>query len=144
MGRTVPLRRSPSLGLYLLALHLVAGASVTMAELRLPVRVLLALAVVAAASRGLMLWRRRGALGVEALRLLDDGSLWLRDSAGNEIGARVLPATRVFPRAAVILARPQAGGRTRAIAVVSDSCEADDFRTLKTWLRWRAEKAAAG
>ncbi|GAB4166015.1 MAG: hypothetical protein OHK0026_08980 [Rhodocyclaceae bacterium] len=144
MARTLVLRRSRLLALYLVALHAAAAAGAMLVEAPVPLRVLLAVAVAASALWNLARWMRPGVFGVESLDLLDDGSLRMRYASGEEIGARVLPASGVYPQAAVILARPQAGGHSRSVVVPADSCPADDFRTLKTWLRWRARTGSAG
>ena len=59
------------------------------------------------------------------------------DNAAHEVV--VLPQTVVLSWLVVLLHRQQ--GRTRAWVLAGDSLDADDFRQLRLWLRWRATEA---
>ncbi len=83
----------------------------------------------------LQAWRTHQPL---ELRLLDDGTLELRDAAQAWQPAVVLPRTTVTPWLCVLAYR-RAGERSgRSIALLPDHLEAEDYRRLRVWLRWRA------
>lgn len=139
MDQIVVLRRSRLVALYLFALHVVAAGSVLLIDVDFRITVVLGLALLASALRHWMLWKRPGSCGVTALRLLDDGSLRLRAESAGELPACVLNETSVFAHAVAIIVRMERNGRRRSVIVLPDSCSGEQFRALRTWLRWRAQ-----
>lgn len=138
MGQIVVLRRSRLLALYLFALHAVAAGCVLRTDVDVRIALALGLAVAASGLRNWTLWKRPGSCGVTALRLLDDGSLRLCSGGAGERSARVLHETSVFAHAVAIVVRMERDGRRRSVIVLPDSCSGEQFRVLRTWLRWCA------
>jgi len=119
-----------------LALHLLAGGAVLLADLAAAVQVTV-LAALAASLVGAM--REKAVLDLHCQR---DGSLAVR--SGDEwVAARLLPDTTVLPWLVVLRYRVPGAGRSDAVVVLADSLPADDFRHLRVWLRWRAGRDGA-
>ena len=51
---------------------------------------------------------------------------------------KVLPDTTVYRFAAVVLLRAPGARRVRSVLVLPDSMDAEAFRQLRVWLRWRS------
>lgn len=125
------LRPSRLYRLILVLAHGLALAGIWLAALPAWVKALLALALFAGA---LWLWREYSS-GPRGLRVSQSGQIELLDSGWQaaSLGGRpvVLPW---FVNLAVVLE----GGRTRRLALLPDSVEADGFRKLRVWLKWAA------
>lgn len=71
------------------------------------------------------------------LELRPDGSAAVQERVGAWKQARLLGSSCVSPRL-TILDLAIAGARLRrSLVVAPDSLQADDFRRLRVWLRWR-------
>ena len=86
---------------------------------------------------------RRSALllagdSVVALDPKDDGMLRYVLRNGDEVDADVLADTAVYPFAAAIWMRDRDQRRTRSVLVLPDAIDAESFRRLRVWLRWRS------
>jgi len=92
-------------------------------------------------------WRSASGSVVE-LELREDCSVSARSRAGRWLGYRVSGASFVSPRLTVLNLRPDAGRRGCSVLITPDSLDADGFRRLRVWLRWRcggqADQSAAG
>lgn len=124
----IELKPSRWLGLLLLAMALLAGMAVALADLAPPLQWALAAAIVLAA--GFTLARQRGPmpqLGVDGA-----GRLWVRDPGDEWREASVARDSFVSPLLCVLGLEP---GRRRLI-LLPDSVEADAWRRLRVSLRW--------
>ncbi|MDE2584684.1 MAG: hypothetical protein KGN39_04740 [Betaproteobacteria bacterium] len=133
-----PSRRLASI---LVASHAAALGGVFILSWPIVWRILLALFVVLSAVFELRRQKLPGA--VAWLRLGTKGELECGTRDGDEEGwrARVLSSTTVWPWIVVLRYRPESGGRIGAIVILADSMEnAEAFRQLRVWLRWRAEE----
>ena len=133
----------------LVALHVLAIAAISLANLPLWLQVLL-VAIVAAsldltAMRTLSqrhplasLWRSWQPRPIE-LRTEQDGTLLIK--AGDEWQpVSLLPSTMVTPWLTVLHLRHVDNRRTH-IVILPDSLCQDDYRRLRVWLRWKAHIA---
>ena len=89
---------------------------------------------------GLHQWRKlQGAQRISRLILHTDGSLeCVRDNGVSET-ASVHPHSTVTPFLAVLLLKTT--HRLESLVVLSDALGQEDFRMLRLWLRWRAQRS---
>jgi len=136
-------RLSLRLGSSRILAALLGGAHVgAAAALWLAVPVVYALACSVALSVHLAWAVRRHALRTDAralieLDVLDDGSVSVCTRAGLRRTCRVGRSSFVSPLLAVLNLRPEGGRWTRHLLIAADSVDADGFRRLRVWLRWR-------
>jgi toxin CptA len=81
-------------------------------------------------------WRNAAGALIE-LEFLDDCSILAGSRAGMREAYRVAGSSFASPLLTVLNLRPEAGGRTRSVLILPDSVDADGFRRLRVWLRWR-------
>jgi len=112
---------------------LLALAAIALADLPIYGRLFAALVVIA-----LTLQASRTSLPL-ALKLHPDGLLEWRDAASPWQPASLLARSAVSPWLCLLACRAEGGGRARNLAILPDSLDADDFRRLRVWLRWRAK-----
>lgn len=72
------------------------------------------------------------------LRLAGDGSLYRLAANDEATKIEVLPGAVVTRWLVVARILDEGEGRARALLVLSDSLNPDDFRALRIWLRWLA------
>ena len=132
---TIRLRRSRQLDILLLLVHAAALGAVALAALPLWLRLVLLAAI--AASAWIAARRQSGPGPVCSLTLNADGTIDLERSPGSVGKAAVLAQSAVTTSLTVLLLR--CDGRREALAVLPDSLDPDDFRSLRLWLRWRAQ-----
>lgn len=142
---TLSLHPSRQLAALLAAAHGLAAAAVLSLSLPWWLMLVLLAAILASAWRGLA--RLTSSHRICRLTLRDDGQLeFLRvDGSGGE--ARVQPQTTVTAFLCVLLLRAQGRGEALVpLVLLPDALDAEDFRLLRLWLRWRAgrEGQAAG
>jgi toxin CptA len=118
--------------------HVLAAAAVWLAA----APVVYALACSVALSLHLAWVGRRDALRTDShamieLDVFDDGSVSACTRAGVRRAYRVVGSSFVSPLLTVLSLRPEAGGWTRHILIAADSVDAEGFRRLRVWLRWR-------
>jgi len=83
----------------------------------------------------------RSPLAIAEFELEADGRVAVAEPAGHWAAARVLDAAVPAPWLAVVVLR-DALDRRRTAIVLPDAVEADAFRRLRVWLRWRPPPAA--
>jgi toxin CptA len=71
------------------------------------------------------------------LELADDCSVSACSRAGNWERYQIIGSTFVSPPLTVLNLRSGVGHQTRAVLIASDGLDADSFRRLRVWLRWR-------
>jgi toxin CptA len=81
-------------------------------------------------------WRSAAGSVVE-LELREDCSVSARSRAGRWLGYQVSGASFVSPHLTVLNLRADARWRARSVLITPDSLDADSFRRLRVWLRWR-------
>jgi toxin CptA len=118
--------------------HVLAGAALWLAA----VPVVYALACSVALSLHLAWVGRRDALRTDAhalieLDVLEDGLVSACTRAGVRCAYRVGGSSFVSPLLTVLNLRPEGGRWTRHILIAADSVDAESFRRLRVWLRWR-------
>ena len=140
MVERLSLRLGPSrlLAAVFAGAHVVAGAAQWLA----PVPVIYALVCSGALSIHLIWVVRRHALRSDARALIDlelteDGSVSGRTRAGLRRAYRVAGSSFVSPFLTVLSLRSETAPWTRHVLIPADSVDADSFRRLRVWLRWR-------
>ena len=111
------------------ALHVLALLGLALADLPWPARALGAVLVV------ISLWRLQQTQAAVALRCQADGRLEIGQDQDWQ-AVELLPGSVVWPGCCVLRLRGAAHRHT--LTVLSDSLEAETFRRLRVWLRWRA------
>ena len=81
---------------------------------------------------------RNAAESVRELTLLEDGSLEI-GAGGRTLGASLAPQSIVFPGLVLLLPVVADSRRLPAVVLLPDALSAQDWRTLQTWMRWKAE-----
>jgi toxin CptA len=84
-----------------------------------------------------------GARAVTALQIAVDDGFSIRTRGGGWQACEVLGSTYVTAWLTVLNLRVGGARRIRSVVILADSMAADDFRRLRTWLRWRAQGADA-
>jgi toxin CptA len=135
----MPLRPSRQLAAALALLHLAALACLVPLALAPWLKAPAVLALLAS----LVFTLRRSALlaasdSIVALVPKDDGMIRYVLGDGEEIEAEVLPDSTVYRFAAVVLLRAPGARRVRSVLVLPDAMDAEAFRQLRVWLRWRS------
>jgi len=117
------------------------GNAATMVAL-VPIALWLQIACISALALSLVICVRRIALlrdpdSVAALEISTDNVLTVQTQSGGRVECVVLPSTYVAAYLSVLNLREIDRGSVRHVIVVRDSADADDFRNLRTWLRWK-------
>lgn len=127
---TVTVAPSRRLRWAVVALHLLAGTAVVLAELAWAYR----LAVIVAVVFSLVVSIRQA--GAVALRCETDGSLSMRLGEDWQ-PVELFPDTVALSWLVVLRYRCQGHSRSESRPILADSLDRDDFRRLRVWLRWR-------
>jgi hypothetical protein len=90
----------------------------------------------------LRLVRHRTPAAIAAIEFGADGRFAIAGPAGDWRDARLVATAVLASWLAVLVAR-DATGAWRSTLVVPDAADADGFRRLRTWLRWRPPLEAA-
>jgi toxin CptA len=140
MAEKLSLHLGPSrlLGVLLGSAHVLAAGAVWLA----PLPVGCALAASGAFAAHLAWVLRRHAFRSDAgasieLELLDDCSVSVYSRAGVSRAYRIAGSSFVSPLLTVLNLRTGIGHGARTVLIASDSLDADSFRRLRVWLRWR-------
>ena len=130
---TLSLRRSRRLTVLLAAAH--ASAAAAALCLSPHWRLMLFLLTAILISAGLSLRRLGSPDRICRLTLKDDGQLVFSRADGSTGEARLHPQTTVMAFLCVLLLRVR--DRVEALVLLPDALDAEDFRQLRLWLRWR-------
>ncbi len=133
---TLSLRRSRRLTVRLAAAHAMAAAAVLPLSLPWWLKIVLLTAILGSTWRSLI--RLRGPRRICRLTLKDDGQLAFSRADGSAGEARLHPQTTVMAFLCVLLLRVR--GRVEALVLLPDALDAEDFRQLRLWLRWRGAR----
>jgi hypothetical protein len=87
-------------------------------------------------------WRSSAGALID-LELLDDCSVSAGSRAGLWEGYRIAGSSFVSRPLIILNLRSGSGWRTRGVPVAFDSLDADSFRRLSVWLRWRWREGAS-
>jgi toxin CptA len=138
----VTLRPSRTLTTVLAAGH---GLAIVAAAVGLPplAALIVAVGLGLSALHHLRVAAHRSPLAVAAVEVSADGRLALADPDGSWLPAEPRRAAVPAGWVAVLVAR-DAGGRSRSIVVLPDAADADAFRRLRVWLKWRAPPSDSG
>jgi toxin CptA len=79
----------------------------------------------------------RSAKAVVALRISPDNVFSAQLRGGGWRDYEVLGSTYVTSALTVLILRAAGARRMQSVVLLPDSMAADDFRRLRTWLRWR-------
>lgn len=130
----IEIKASRWLGVLLLAMALLAGLAIALAELPPAQRWALGSGVALAAAYALARQRKvLPQLAVDA-----DGSLWAREGQGEWREARLAGDSFVSPGLCVL--GVELAGRRRVLTLLPDSTDADGWRRLRVSLRWGPRK----
>ncbi len=80
---------------------------------------------------------RSGAGALIDLELLDDCSVLVCSRTGPRERYRIAASSFVSRPLVVLNLRSGVGRRTRRVLIAADSLDAESFRRLRVWLRWR-------
>lgn len=117
-----------------LVLHLLAGIAIYLADLNMITRIMAWLVVLTS------LYTRQRMNPQQTIRLNADGTASMRLN-GEWQAARVLPDSLASPWLTIMRIRPTGTRTTHSMVILPDSLEADEFRKLRVWLKWRATTA---
>lgn len=74
---------------------------------------------------------------IVALALGDRGEIACQTRSGEWIQCDLLGSSYVSPRMTIVILRARGWLLARRVILVPDNVDADDFRRLRTWLRWK-------
>lgn len=74
---------------------------------------------------------------IVALELGERGEIACQMRNGAWLQCELLGSTYVSPRMTIVNLRPRGWTSYRRVILVPDNVDADDFRRLRTWLRWK-------
>lgn len=77
---------------------------------------------------------------VVALEIAFDDALSIQTRRGDWIRCDVLGSTYVTHYLAIVNLRDEGSGRVRRAVILPDSVDAEEFRNLRVWLRWKGER----
>jgi len=133
-------RLQPSYYLAVLLCLAHAAAGLVLWPLVLPLGVKAAIAALLIVS--LIYYLRKDALltahdAVVALTLTDEMSCILIARSGQSVACGLLDSTFVAPYLTVISLHPVERFFMRSVVILPDSMDAEEFRKLRIWLRWK-------
>lgn len=85
----------------------------------------------------------RAADSIIALQVEEGGRLWVRTAGEGWCAATLHDSTFVHPWLTVLSVQTHARYFPRHAVIVADGVDAEDFRRLRVWLRWRAAVESA-
>lgn len=101
-------------------------------------------AVLASLAGALAQAQLRAAHQAVSLELHEDGRASWRNRDGSRHEGRLGASQFVSAALAILELEPAGRGRRKRIVVAADSLSAQDFRRLRTWLRWRVPQSRPG
>ncbi|OFZ69951.1 MAG: hypothetical protein A2Z01_10825 [Betaproteobacteria bacterium RBG_16_58_11] len=87
-------------------------------------------------------WRIRSSSIVE-LQCEREGGVLIKTRSGLVWEARVLGSSFVASYLTIVLLKPAASRRVRAVLILPDAAEPELFRQLRVWLKWRVGRGVA-
>jgi toxin CptA len=134
------IRLQPSYYLALLLSFAHAAAGLVLWPLALPLGMKVAIAILLIAS--LIYYLRKDALliahdAVVALTLTNEMSCILITRSGQSAACSLSDSTFVAPYLTVINLQPVERFFMRSVVILPDSMDAEEFRRLRIWLRWK-------
>ncbi|HKU69977.1 MAG TPA: protein YgfX [Burkholderiales bacterium] len=128
---------SALLGAGIAVTHAAAVAVFWFVPLALPMQVLLTLAV--AASLAYLVYRHALLRAPQSIVALEthDGSLSVRTRQGEWLEGEVLGSSYVSAIITIVNFLPHGRWRVLHVILVPDNSNPQDFRHLRTWLRWK-------
>jgi toxin CptA len=137
---SITLHPSYLLALFLVAMHALALASVWLVPLVLAAKI--GTAVVLASSLVLSLrqhvWRA-GKRSVRAVRLTGECDMSLQGQDATWLEAAILPSSFISPYLTVLNLNIEGERRARHVVILPDAMDAEQFRQLRVWLRWKCK-----
>lgn len=139
----IRLGRSTALAALLAALHGVALLLALTVEMPFWAKCLFGLLIVASAAHAILLhaWQALPH-AIVGLEMSEDCRAWIIDRADVAHPAALLPSSVVTPWLTVLNLREQGKRWPRALVIVPDRVDADLYRRLRVWLRWRCGRGA--
>lgn len=135
---TISLRPSRILAATLVLAH---GAAIAMVVLAGMAPWLVALAIAALAASLVFNVRKsallRAADAVIGLEITSDDKLGIQTRRGGWTECEVLGSTYVISFLAILNLKKMDSGRITHAVILPDSLDAEDFRKLRVWLRWK-------
>ena len=139
----IAIRPSAQIAIGLCVAHAAAAAVVWVSPISLEVKTAVTLAIAWSLVYGLV---RKAALqaaeAVVALEVSEDGRISLQTRRGDWLDCEMLSSSYVSPRLTILNLKPAGARSTRHVLLVPDNVDAQDFRRLRTWLRWAATAEA--
>ena len=132
---------SARLALGLCAVHCAAAGALWLAPV--PVAAQAALSIAIAASFAFYLARDaalRTGDAIVALEIREEGEVSLRTRRGEWLECELLGSSFVSSRLTIVNLRPQGRRRLRHVILVPGNVDDQDFRRLRTWMRWAAHR----
>lgn len=124
--------------------HLAAVGCVAIVPIPLWLKLLLGVMLAASLMQSLMreAWRIRPSSIVE-LQCEREGGVLFITRGGKASEARVLGSSFVASYLTIVLLKPAASRRVRAVVILPDALEPELFRQLRVWLKWRVGRGVA-
>lgn len=137
---SITLRPSYLLALLLVVMHALALASTWLVPLVLAAKI--GTAVVLTSSLALSLQQhvwRAGKRSVHAIRLNGECDMSLQRQDGVWLEVTLLPSSFISPYLTVLNLSLEGERRARHVVILPDAMDAEQFRQLRVWLRWRCK-----
>jgi toxin CptA len=143
LERRIAVAPSVMLASVLSALHLAAAGLLWI----VPLPVLGKLLFTGAVAISLIYYMARDASlhashSIVALEIRDGGSVLLQTRRGDWLEGELLDSSYVSPRLTIINFRPRGRWAMRRVVLMPDNVDSEDFRYLRTRLRWRRSDPA--
>ncbi len=140
---TFPIGRSAYALWLLLLAHGAAIAVLWVLPLALWIKALIAVAVVASAAS---LTRRVALLATQdavvAVEITEDARLAVKTRRGDWRACRLSGSSYVSPWLTILVLAEDNRLSARYVVITPDNVDAEDFRRLRVWLRWAAQRVA--
>lgn len=138
---SITLRPSWLLALCLATMHVLALGSAWLIPLALAVKIGMAVVLSSSLLFGLRqhVWRA-GKRSVCAIRLTGECEISLQGQDGTWLEAAILPSSFISPYLTVLNLKIETERRARHVVLLPDAMDAEQFRQLRVWLRWRCKE----
>lgn len=139
---SITLRPSYLLAALLVVMHALAMTSVWLVPLALAMKI--GTAVLLASTLTLSLRQhvqRAGRRSVRAIRLNAECEISLQGQDGTWQKATLQPSSFVSPYLSVLNFQLEGEKRVRHVVVLPDAVDAEQFRQLRVWLRWKCKSS---